>query len=173
MKKLLIIILFITLNSYSQNKTTFDKVALDEMFISHDGERMPFKAILAKHKGKTIFIDIWASWCSDCIGSIPKFKKLQNTEKDIVYVMLSLDKTIDLWKKGIEKHQLKADHYLFSTPWKKSNFCSSIALDWIPRYMIVGKDGNIKMYKAIEFSDKKIIEIIKKEKASNTFGFNK
>jgi len=173
MKKLLFIIAFITLNTFAQDNTTFSKVALDEMFISHDGERVQFKDILAKHKGKTIFIDIWASWCSDCVGSIPKLKELQKNEKEVVYVMLSLDKTIDLWKKGIQKHQLNADHYLFTKRWKKSNFCSSIGLDWIPRYLIVGKDGSIKMYKAIEFNDKKIKETINKEKSINTFGFNK
>lgn len=171
MKKLLILIAFITLNSFAQDKTTFIKPALDENFISFEGNRVAFKDILAKHKGKTIFIDIWASWCSDCVGSIPKLKELQKTESDVVYVMLSLDKSIDLWKKGINMYQLKADHYLFTKKWKKSNFCASIGLDWIPRYMIVGKDGNIKMYKAIEFSDTKIKQTIKQDKNVNSLHF--
>jgi len=145
---------------FAQNKTSFDKKAFEEQFISYDGDRVSLNDILSKHKGKTIFIDIWASWCSDCVGSIPKLKELQKNEKDLVYVMLSLDKTIDLWKKGIKKYNLKAKHYLFTKKWKKSTFCSSISLDWIPRYMIIGKDGTIKMYKAIEFSDRNILKAI-------------
>ena len=170
MKKLLILIAFITLNSFAQDKTSFVKPALDEVFISQEGNRVAFKDILSKYKGQTIFIDIWASWCSDCVGSIPKLKELQKAESNVVYVMLSLDKTIDLWKKGIQMHQLKADHYLFTKKWKKSTFCASIGLDWIPRYMIVGKDGSIKMYKAIEFTDSKIIKVIKADK-KQTFTF--
>jgi len=165
MKKLLIVLLFVTTSvTFAQNKTSFDKMALQEKFISNDGDRVSLNDILLKHKGKTIFIDIWASWCSDCVGSIPKLKELQKAEKDVVFVMLSLDKTIDLWKKGIKQHNLKADHYLFTKKWKKSTFATSIGLDWIPRYMIVGKDGTIKMYKAIEFSDSKISKTIKSDK---------
>ncbi len=165
MKKLLVVLLFVATSVvFAQEKTSFDKMALQEQFISNNGDRVSLNDILLKHKGKTIFIDIWASWCSDCVGSIPKLKELQKSETDVVYVMLSLDKTIDLWKKGIQKHNLKADHYLFTKKWKKSTFASSIKLDWIPRYMIVGKDGTIKMFKAIEFSDSKILKTIKADK---------
>jgi len=164
MKKiLLLLIVLLGFNSYSQDKTSYDKVALEEYFVSENGDFVQFKDILAKHKDKTIFIDIWASWCSDCLGSIPELKKLQQKEKDVVYVMLSLDKTKDLWRKGIKKYNLKADHYLFTKKWKKSPFCESIKLDWIPRYMIVGKDGTIKLYKAIEFKDENIIKKIKSD----------
>lgn len=172
MKKLMILLLITaTTTIVAQNKTNYSKVALDELFTSKEGDRLPFKKILEKHKGKTIFIDIWASWCSDCVGSMPELKKLQQKEKEVVYVMLSLDKTVDLWKAGIVKHNLKAEHYLFTKKWKKSSFCSSIALDWIPRYMIVGKDGDIKMYKAIAFNDIKVATTIKKDKSNTKFGF--
>ena len=165
MKNILITILLLTtLSVFSQDKTSYDKVALEEYFVSEKGDFVQFKDILAKHKDKTIFIDIWASWCSDCVGSIPELKKLQQKEKDVVYVMLSLDKTKDLWRKGIKKYNLKADHYLFTKKWKKSPFCESIKLDWIPRYMIVGKDGAIKMHKAIEFKDRNIRKTIKLDK---------
>ncbi len=148
-------------------ETAFDKVALNETFTQQDGTQIAFKDILKKNKGKTIFIDIWASWCSDCVAGIPKLKKLQAKEKEIVYVMLSLDKTPELWKAGIEKHQLTAQHYLFLKKWKQSEFCKSIDLDWIPRYMIVGKNGSIKMYKAIKFSDETIERTIKEDKNNN------
>jgi len=165
MKKLLLLfIALVTLNSFSQDKTTYDKVALNEVFISQKGEEIQFKEILDKYKGQTIFIDIWASWCSDCVGSIPKLKILQLESKEVVYVMLSLDKTPELWKKGLEKHKLEGEHYLFTKKWKQSDFCKSITLDWIPRYMIVGKDGTIKMYKAIEINDEKIMKAFKEDK---------
>ena len=162
MKNILITILLLTtLSVFSQEKTQYDEVALNEVFINIKGEEIQFKDILAKHKGKTIFVDIWASWCSDCVRGIPKLKKLQKTEQDVVYVLLSLDKNVKLWETGLEKHQLEAEHYLFTKKWKQSPFCKSIDLDWIPRYMIVGKDGTIKLYKAIEFKDENIIKKIK------------
>ncbi len=166
MKKVLLILLAVNLMSCAQ-KTEFDTVALNETFTNTKGNQIAFKDILAKHKGKTIFIDVWASWCHDCVGSLPKLKELQTKEKDLVYVMLSVDKTIADWKKGIAKHELKANHYFITKGWKGKNaseFCKSINLDWIPRYMIVGKDGKIKMFKAIKFSDKNIEKIIKEDR---------
>ncbi len=162
MKRIITFLFFaITLTNCAQEKTQFDKVALDEVFKNVKGQEIQFKDILKKHQGKTIFIDIWASWCSDCVGGIPKLKKLQKSKTDVVYVLLSLDKDTKSWKDGIKKHQLKADHYLFTNKWKQSPFCKSIKLDWIPRYMIVGKDGSVKMYKAIDFKDNKILKTIK------------
>ena len=150
--------------SCAQEKTTFDEIALTEKFEQLNGDEISFKSILDKHKGKTIFIDIWASWCHDCVGSLPDFKKLQAKEKEVVYVMLSLDKTAEAWKKGLKKHELSGEQYLFTKKWKESDFCSSIKLDWIPRYLIVGKDGTVKMYKAIKVKSKKIKKVIKADK---------
>ena len=163
MKKIFILLLAITITSCAQ-KTTFNEAALNETFTNLDGKQIAFQEILKKYKGKTIFIDIWASWCSDCVAGLPDLKKLQSKEKDVVYVMLSLDKTAETWKLGIEKHNLKAEHYFITKGWKPSEFCKSIDLDWIPRYLIVGKDGTIKMFKAIKFSDKKITKTIKEDK---------
>ena len=42
----------------------------------------------------------------------------------------------------------------------KGPFGNFVALDWIPRYMVVDKDGNIKLYKAIEADDTKIKNIL-------------
>jgi len=163
-KTIIFVITILLILSCKEEKTTFDNVALNETFVQKNGEKIQFKDILKKNEGKTIFIDIWASWCSDCVAGIPEFKKLQAEEKEVTYVMLSLDKTEDLWEAGIKKHKLEAQHYLFTKKWKESGFCKSIDLDWIPRYMIVGKDGAIKMYKAIKLEDKAIKNTIKEDK---------
>lgn len=163
-KTILFVFLIAIFTSCAQEKKTFDEVALNETFTNLNGEQISFKTILNKFKGKTIFIDIWASWCSDCITGIPDLKKLQANEKEVVYLMLSLDKTVDKWKDGIKKYDLTGEHYLINKGWKPSEFCSSIKLNWIPRYLIVGKDGSIKMFKAIKFSDEKIAKTIKADR---------
>ena len=66
------------LNCQSESLTSFSEAALNDEFISLSGERVSFRTVLEKHKGKTIFVDVWASWCKDCLKAIPKFKELQN-----------------------------------------------------------------------------------------------
>jgi len=45
----------------------------------------------------------------------------------------------------------------------KGVFGSSINLDWIPRYMIVDKEGKIALFKAIEADDEKLIATLKEQ----------
>ena len=57
--------------------------------------------------------------------------------------------------KGIEKYNVKGEHYMVNDG-MKGVFGKSIALDWIPRYMIVDKTGKIVLFKVIEADDTKI-----------------
>jgi hypothetical protein len=80
---------------------------------------------------------------------MPKIKELQQNNSDVVYVFFSCDKTFDKWKEGIEKHELKGEHYLVKDGMKGS-FGKSLDLDWIPRYIVINKKSKISLYRAIE-----------------------
>jgi hypothetical protein len=71
-----------------------------------------------------------------------------------------MDKTADKWKAGIEKHQLKGDHFL-ANDGMKGAFGKAIDLDWIPRYIIIDKNGKIVLYRAIETDFEKINTTLK------------
>jgi thiol-disulfide isomerase/thioredoxin len=150
MKKLLCLLVAVVLNlSCSNAQTEFTPEALSYQMITSGGAPMAFKDILKKYEGKTIVIEVWASWCSDCIKNMPKIKDLQANNPDLAYVFLSVDKTPEAWKKGIEKHEIKGDHYLISDG-MKGVFGKAIDLNWIPRYIIVDKKGEVALFRAIE-----------------------
>ncbi len=130
-------------------KTSFNEVALKEKLISYTNQEIDLSKILSQHQGKTIVIEIWASWCGDCIKAMPKLKRLQDENSDVDYVFISMDKTVEKWKAGIEKHEIKGDHYM-AKDGMKGVFGKSIDLDWIPRYIIIDKTGKIVTYRAIE-----------------------
>ncbi|MDG1805530.1 TlpA disulfide reductase family protein [Flavicella sp.] len=144
----------------AQDKTKFSKEALAEEMIDVNGEQILFAEVISKYKGKRVVIDVWASWCSDCIGGMPKVKELQKEYGDAVFLFLSVDKDYTSWKKGIEKYNVLGEHYFIPAGWK-SDFNNSIDLDWIPRYMVVDESGRIKLHKATKASDKKIEKAIK------------
>jgi thiol-disulfide isomerase/thioredoxin len=142
-----------------ENPTQFSEAALNDTFITLKGDSVTFKSILETYNGKTVVIDIWASWCKDCVGGMPKVKALQKEHNDLVYLFLSLDKSQEAWKKGIEKYDVKGEHYFMQSGWKGA-FGEFVNLDWIPRYMVVDENGNIKLFKAIEADDQKIKDIL-------------
>jgi thiol-disulfide isomerase/thioredoxin len=142
-------------------KTEFTPEALAEIMQTQTGEDISFQEILKRYQGKTIVIDIWASWCPDCIKGMPKVEQLQERFPEAVFLFLSYDKTPDTWATGIEKYNVKGEHYLIRSNWKGGGFKDAVDIDWIPRYMVVDPTGKIALYRAIEADDEKLIETLK------------
>lgn len=163
MKKivLIVVILVIAFAFSTVQKDKFSKKSLSEMLITPENTKISFKDILKKHNGKITVIEIWASWCGDCVKAMPKVKEMQTNHQNVDYVFISMDKSFDKWQAGIDKHELKGDHY-WATDGMKGEFGSSIDLDWIPRYIILDKKGKIIIYRAIETDFDKINEQLKK-----------
>ena len=164
MKKMnYLLILLISLFSCNVNESPkqFSEAALSDTFTTLQGETIDLKSILETHKGKTILIDIWASWCKDCIVGMPLVKDLQNQYEDVVYIFLSLDRGVDAWKRGIEKYDVNGFHYYMPSG-KKCPFADFVKIDWIPRYMVINKAGNIELFKAVKADDHKLVKALKK-----------
>lgn len=161
MKKISILLLAIVSFSCSNaQKKSFSEAALSAKLMTVDGGQIAFKDILKNHKGKTLVIEVWASWCGDCVKAMPKIHELQANNPNVDYVFISMDKTVENWKIGIEKHQLKGDHFMANDQ-MKGVFGKSIDLDWIPRYIIIDKTGKIVLYRAIETDFDKINSALK------------
>jgi thiol-disulfide isomerase/thioredoxin len=138
-----------TLSCSNAQIKEFTKETLEKKLVTTENGSTSFKDILKKHKGNVTVIEVWASWCSDCVKAMPKVKEMQNNHPNVDYVFISMDKAYDKWLAGIEKHELKGDHY-WATDGMKGEFGKSIDLDWIPRYIILDKEGKIVTYRAIE-----------------------
>ncbi|MES2862662.1 MAG: TlpA disulfide reductase family protein [Bacteroidota bacterium] len=147
----------------SNSETEFSKESLATNLTTIDNKDISFEEILKQHKGKTVVIDVWASWCSDCIKSMPQVKELKANYSDVAFVNLSCDKTFEAWKNGIEKHEVSGDNYLIKDG-MKGEFGKSIKLDWIPRFIVVDKKGKIALFRAIEKDFDLIKETIEKNK---------
>ncbi len=141
-------------------QTQFSEVVLNEKYTNLKGELISFRSILSEHKGKQIVIDVWASWCRDCIVGLPELEALQAEKPDAVYLFLSADRNLDTWKRSIKKHDIEGEHY-FMPQGTKGLLGEFVDIDWIPRYMIVDSDGRIELFEAIEADDPLIREALK------------
>lgn len=163
MKKIVLSILAATATFACSNaqKKEFSKESLSKKLVTTEKREILFESILKKHSGKVTVIEVWASWCSDCVKAMPKVKEMQGNNPNVDFVFISMDKAFDKWQNGIEKHELKGDHY-WVTDGMKGEFGKSIDLDWIPRYIVLDKSGQIQIYRAIETDFDKINEQLKK-----------
>lgn len=165
MKKILfsLVLAFAIISCSQAQKTDFKPETLKSVLINTDKTETTFQKVIDENKGKIVVIDVWASWCSDCVKGFPKYRDLQEQFPDAVYVYISMDKNWESWIIGAEKHMLKGQHFWVEEG-MKGTFGKSIDLDWIPRYMIVDQKGKIALYKAIEADDANMIKILKKLK---------
>lgn len=156
---LILLISFFSCNFETPIK--FSEEALTETIITSAGNTTSLKNVLKDYKGKVVLIDVWASWCRDCIIGFPKVKALQEAfkDKDLEFVFLSVDRNIPAWKRGIEKYNIQGNHY-FVNSGQNGSLSGFLNSNWIPRYMVINKQGNIELFKATNASDKKIIESI-------------
>lgn len=146
-----------------QAQTEFSTESLNAILIDTENQAISFEEILKQNKGKTVVIEVWASWCSDCIKSMPQVKKLKEKFPEVAFVNLSCDKTFEAWKSGIEKHEVTGENFLIKDG-MKGEFGTSIKLDWIPRFIVINKEGKIVLFRAIEKDFNKIMESIETSK---------
>ncbi len=114
MKSLITLLLFVSF-AQAQNKT-FSEAALNEKFLSEDNTKSNFLKYFTIQR-KTVFIDIWASWCKDCIAGMPKVQKLQR-KSGRCFLFLSLDKETESWNHGIKKYGVIGENYFIPAGWK-------------------------------------------------------
>lgn len=168
MKRILIYsLLFVFKLGFSQNvpevlKTEFSKEALAQTLEDEKGKVITMNDILHQHKGKVLVLDFWAGWCRDCINAFPKAKELEEKNKNIDFVFLSLERTQESFRKSLEKFQMNdKENYWFAGGWK-NNFNNYIDLNWIPRYIVVDQKSGIAKYYAISPDDPEIQSTIDK-----------
>ena len=154
---------FALISCSNAQKKEFSKESMSQKLVTIANLPITFNEVLEKQKGKVTVIEVWASWCSDCVKAMPKTKELQASNPDVDFVFISMDKVYEKWINGIENHQLKGSHY-WATDGMKGKFGKSIDVDWIPRYIVLDKEGNVKIYRAIETEFDKIEATLKELK---------
>ena len=128
-------------------------------YINYNGSRTS----LNDFRGKYIYIDLWATWCTPCRAEIPHLKRLENEFKgeNIIFVSISIDKksAYKAWKTMIETKNMSGTQ-LFSNGDKQ--FIQNLKVNSIPRFVIVDPKGNIINAEAPRPSNPKTKEILNK-----------
>jgi thiol-disulfide isomerase/thioredoxin len=94
-------------------------------------------------KGKTVFINFWATWCPPCIAELPDLEDLyQNLkdDKEIIFLFINIDKDIAKASRFIQRKNLKIPIFRIASALPESlNFQS------IPTTFVISKSGELIM----------------------------
>ncbi|MDQ3395856.1 MAG: TlpA family protein disulfide reductase [Bacteroidota bacterium] len=107
--------------------------------------------------GKTVFLNLWATWCPPCIAEMPNIQQLYNQvhSEDIVFLMLSLDNDLEKPKKFIEKKGYTFPVYLPEGTLHSDFQTNAIPTTFVisPKGKIVSKQEGMANYNTKEFKE--------------------
>jgi len=120
------------------------KHVLNSNFIDTNDRLITFSKLLKKHKGKVLYIDIWASFCGPCIIEMPSSKKLKKElgNKPVSFIYLTVDKDKSKWKKALNKIGVEGEHYMIEAA-LKSAFTKYFNIYGVPHYILINKKGEV------------------------------
>jgi|GEM_PF-1860892 len=127
-----------TFKDYVENTLLIDQITLPE------NPQAFFDTLVGQFKGKVIYIDFWADWCSPCREAFKPAKKLKQAYagKDVVFLYLGYSCKKENWDKAIKHDQVSGYHYWLDK--EQSAFLKErFGIVGIPHYLLVDRNGEI------------------------------
>ena len=92
---------------------------------------------LEKYKGKTIFINFWATWCKPCIEEMPSIEKAQNILRNekIVFLLASNEST--------EEIDMFRDNHNYKFKYARIENSEDLGIQVLPTTYIFNPEGKL------------------------------
>nr|WP_243900140.1 TlpA disulfide reductase family protein [Hymenobacter defluvii] len=137
-------------------------MATNDTLVAPDGSRQTLAALLARHRGKVIYLDLWASWCAPCIMEFPATAALRRhyQGKPVIVIQLSTDKDKQAWQQAGKKFLAGVrEQYHFASP-TTAGFLKRFTVNSIPRYVLLDKYGIVRYADALRPADPELKSLI-------------
>lgn len=158
-------LLFITLITLLMTPTMANQKAPDFNLGANSSGKM---VTLSSLKGKTVYLDFWASWCIPCKDSFPWMNRMQSTYRDQGLVVLAVNLDED---KAAAENFLKKVPGLFNIIYDpQGEIATKYQVEVMPTSFLIDKNGNLVKRKlgfklkdrgAMEADIKKALEVKK------------
>ena len=115
------------------------KIAPDFTGTTIDGKPLS----LIDLRGKIVYIDVWATWCGPCREEFPFSKKLQKlfeSNDDVVFLYVSIDKDEEAWKKMVLADKSFNGTHIIQ---QDGQIGESYLIRGVPRYILIDSEGKI------------------------------
>lgn len=101
-----------------------------------------FKELVEKEN--LVLVDLWASWCSPCIESLPKLSTFKRDFPGLKVVAISFDDEIEDAEKFLKEQKLSETHFYFAMDKKISQ---ELKVEALPTVFLYSKGNRIKSFR--------------------------
>ena len=97
---------------------------------------------LSDYRGKVVFVDFWASWCSPCRQSLPMYSKLSGEfpASDFAVVAINVDENAEDARKFLAEHPVK--YTTVQNP--DGDIPKAFGINGMPSSYLIDRDGMIR-----------------------------
>jgi len=102
------------------------------------------RVMLEEYRGKTVFINLWATWCPPCRAEMPHIESLYkkvNEQENLEFLMIALDKEFEKSKDFIDKKG-----FTFPVVHASYGLNNALQSQSIPTTLVVDPNGEIVFY---------------------------
>ena len=116
---------------------------------------------LSDFKGNVVYVDVWATWCGPCKREIPFLQELEADfhGKDLTFLSVSVDDDRTAWEVMLDEKEMGGVQLIGDKGWG-SELMQSYAINGIPRFLLIDKEGNIISLMAPRPSSEEIRELL-------------
>ena len=127
-----------------------------KQFSVSDGSRT---VDLAQLRGKTVVLNLWATWCPPCVEELPSLLALHQELPDVVIVAVSIDQDDEVYRRFLAQH-----HVDLTTVRDESQRVNALyGTAQIPETYVIDKNGVLrrKFVSAQNWTSPEIVNYLK------------
>ena len=131
----------------------------DLLLVDSHGKSLTLNEAISLHRGKIIYLDFWAPWCSPCREEMANSERLHDyySGKELVFMNVVVFDTKSSWEKIKTKFEKNPQiHYYFATNSQSSKQLESLGVNLIPHFMIFNKNGDLVVANAKRPKDRSV-----------------
>jgi thiol-disulfide isomerase/thioredoxin len=130
---------------------------IDFEFHTLNGE----KKKLSDYKGKVVFLDLWGTWCLQCVAEMPTVQRLYDhyrNDQQVVFLIVSRDDT----PQSVERYARRGDYTLPFYVTRNEDVPPSMYLQQYPATFLFSPDGMLAAHHAggADWSAPSVIEFM-------------